>query len=168
MSSTLWNDQNLFLTTLKIRISPKTLLFSDERGSDTNYWWEKPLVVTLKHSEGIKHKVLFQEHKSLQQWKSHKKLNTRPLSFFLVFLSNLSTHNSISSAGYLYTNSKQDNSTFKCEGGWRLAANSWWLVAGGWAVTAGSCLPWPSRWIEFNTTVQSFGVIFFFHFKSCE
>ncbi|KAJ6941668.1 hypothetical protein NC651_007440 [Populus alba x Populus x berolinensis] len=44
MSSTLWNDQNLFLTTLKIRIYPKTLLFSDERGSDTNCWWEKPLV----------------------------------------------------------------------------------------------------------------------------
>ena len=36
MSSTRWNDQHLFLTTLKIRISPKTLLFSDERGSDTN------------------------------------------------------------------------------------------------------------------------------------
>ena len=27
MSSTRWNDQNLFWTTLKIRISPKTLLF---------------------------------------------------------------------------------------------------------------------------------------------
>ena len=63
MSSTRWNDQNLFLTTLKIRISPKTLLFSDERGSDTNYWWEKPLVVALKHSEGIKHTVLFEEQK---------------------------------------------------------------------------------------------------------
>jgi hypothetical protein len=49
----------------------------------------------------------------------HKKLNTRPLSFSLVFLSTLSTHNSISSAYYLYTNSKQDISTFKCEGGWR-------------------------------------------------
>ncbi|KAJ6875934.1 hypothetical protein NC652_035338 [Populus alba x Populus x berolinensis] len=36
MSSTLWNDQNLFWTNLKIRIYPKTLLFSDERGSDTN------------------------------------------------------------------------------------------------------------------------------------
>ncbi|KAJ6893105.1 hypothetical protein NC652_027197 [Populus alba x Populus x berolinensis] len=42
-SSTLWNDQNLFLTTLKIRIYPKTLLFSDEQGSDTNCLWEKPL-----------------------------------------------------------------------------------------------------------------------------
>jgi hypothetical protein len=61
MSSTPWNDQNLFWTTLKIRISPKTLLFSDERGSDTNCWWEKPLMVALKHSEGIKHTVLFQE-----------------------------------------------------------------------------------------------------------
>jgi len=66
MSSTQWNDQNLFLTTLKIRISPKTLLFSDERGSDTNCWWEKPLVVALKHSEGIKHTVLFQQTRSLQ------------------------------------------------------------------------------------------------------
>jgi len=63
MSSTLWNDQNLFLATLKIRLSPKTLLFSDERSSDTNCWWEKPLVVALKHSEGIKHTVLFQEQK---------------------------------------------------------------------------------------------------------
>jgi hypothetical protein len=63
-----------------------------------------------------------------------------------VFLSNLSTYNSISSADYLYTNSKQDNSTFKCEGGWRQTAGGWWLVAGGWAVggwavTAGGCLP---------------------------
>jgi hypothetical protein len=69
-----------------------------------------------------------------------------------VFLSNLSTYNSISSACYLYTNSKQENSTFKCEGGWRLwqlwrqTAGGWWLVAGGWAVggwavTAGGCLP---------------------------
>ena len=63
MSSTLWNDQNLFLTTLKIRIYPKTLLFSDERGSDSNCWWEKPLVVALKHSEGIKHEVLLQNPK---------------------------------------------------------------------------------------------------------
>jgi len=63
MSSTLWNYQNLFLTTLKIRISPKTLLFSNERGSDTNCWWEKLLVVALKHSEGIKHTVLLQEQK---------------------------------------------------------------------------------------------------------
>jgi len=31
--------------------------------SDTNCWWEKPLVVALKHSEGIKHTVLFQEQK---------------------------------------------------------------------------------------------------------
>ena len=61
MSSTLWNDQSLFWTTLKIRIYPKTLLFFDERGSNTNCWWEEPLVVALKHSEGIKHKVLLQE-----------------------------------------------------------------------------------------------------------
>jgi hypothetical protein len=68
----------------------------------------------------------------------HKKLNnTRPLSFSLVFLSILSTHNSISSACYLYTNSKQDNSTFKCEGGWRLrlVAGRSQLVA-GWPVVA--------------------------------
>ena len=63
MRSTLWNDQNLFLTTLKIQIYPKTLLFSDERGSDTNCWWEEPLVVALKHSEGIKHNVLLQNPK---------------------------------------------------------------------------------------------------------
>jgi len=70
MSSTLWSDKNLFVTTLKIRISPKTLLFSDERGSDTNCWWEKPLVVVLKHSEGIKHTILFQETNSLQTQKA--------------------------------------------------------------------------------------------------
>jgi len=29
----------------------------------TSCWWEKPLVVALKHSEGIKHTVLFQEQK---------------------------------------------------------------------------------------------------------
>jgi hypothetical protein len=55
-----------------------------------------------------------------------------------VFLSTLSTQFNISSACYLYTNSKQDNSAFKCEGGWRLvvwrqlAACSWWLEAGRW------------------------------------
>jgi hypothetical protein len=27
-------------------------------------WWEKPLVVALKHSEGIKHTVLFQQQKT--------------------------------------------------------------------------------------------------------
>jgi hypothetical protein len=94
-------------------------------------------VVALKHSEGIKHTVLFQETNSLQTQKLN---NTRPLSFSLVFLSTLSTHNNISLACYLYTNSKQDNSTFKCEGGWRLwrqttgvkAACSWWLAAGRW------------------------------------
>jgi len=71
----------------------------------------------------------------------HKKLNnTRPLSFSLVFLSTLSTQNNISLASYLYTNSKQDNSTFKCEGGcgrwceggWRHAAGGWRLVGGSW------------------------------------
>jgi hypothetical protein len=29
-------------------------------------WWERPLVVALKHSEGIKHTVLFQQTRSLQ------------------------------------------------------------------------------------------------------
>jgi len=27
-------------------------------------WWEKPLVVALKHSEGIKHTVLLQEQEA--------------------------------------------------------------------------------------------------------
>jgi len=79
MISTRWNDQNLFLTTLKIRLSPKTLLFSDERGSDTNCWWEKPLVVALKHSEGIKHTVLLQEQIAYK----HKKLTIHALSLSL-------------------------------------------------------------------------------------
>jgi len=47
-----------------------------------------------------------------------------------VFLSSLSTQNSISLACYLYTNSKQDISTFKCEGGWRLGG--WWLGGESW------------------------------------
>jgi hypothetical protein len=64
MKSTLWNDQKVFLTTLKIQVYPKTLLFSDERGSDTNCWLDKPLVVALKHSEGIKHTVLFQQQEA--------------------------------------------------------------------------------------------------------
>jgi len=37
-----------------------------------NCWWEKPLVVALKHSEGIKHKVLFQEQKLTEA-----KINTK-------------------------------------------------------------------------------------------
>jgi hypothetical protein len=65
-----------------------------------------------------------------------------------VFLSTFSTQNNIGLATYLYTNSKQDNSAFKCEGGWQmavcrqLAACSWWLVAGGWwlQVVVGDCL----------------------------
>jgi len=94
-------------------------------------------VVALKHSEGIKHKVLFQEQKLT---------NTKSLQYTpSLFLSSVSlyslTHNSISSACYLYTNSKQDISTFKCKGGWWLAAYSWWLAAGGWAVTTSGCLP---------------------------
>jgi len=64
MKPTLWNDQNVFLTTLKIQVYPKTLMFSDEWGSDTNCWWEKPLLVALKHSEGIKHTVLFQQQEA--------------------------------------------------------------------------------------------------------
>jgi hypothetical protein len=61
-----------------------------------------------------------------------------------VFLSSLSTQNSIHLAIYLYTNSKQDNSTFKCEGGWRHTAGGWRLAvaSGGWAVTAGGCKWW--------------------------
>jgi hypothetical protein len=29
-------------------------------------------------------------------------------------------------------NSKQDNSTFKCEGGWRLGGCKWWLGGDSW------------------------------------
>jgi len=79
-------------------------------------------------------------HCFISRTKAYKHLtqklnNTRPLSFSLVFLSTLPTQNNISLASYLYTNSKQDNSTFKCEGGcgrwceggWRLVGGSWWL-----------------------------------------
>jgi hypothetical protein len=57
---------------------------------------------------------------------------TFPLSLSLVFLSSLSTQNSIHLATYLYTNSKQDISTFKCEGGWRLGGCKWWLGGDSW------------------------------------
>jgi hypothetical protein len=33
-------------------------------------WWEEPLLVALKHSEGIKHTVLLQETNSLQTQKA--------------------------------------------------------------------------------------------------
>ena len=61
MNPTLWNDQNMFLTTLKIWVYPKTLLFSDEQGSNINCWREKPLVVALEYLEGFwnKHTILF-------------------------------------------------------------------------------------------------------------
>jgi len=103
---------------------------------------------------GDKTQSFISRTKAYSSKNKHKKLNTRPVSFFLVFLSNLSTQNNIHLATYLYTNSKQDISTFKCEGGWRLAAGRLQVVAGRWQLVAasGGCLPWPSRWIEFNTT----------------
>jgi hypothetical protein len=79
---------------------------------------------------GDKTQSFISRTKAYRSKNKHKKLNTRPVSFFLVFLSNLSTQNSIHLATYLYTNSKQDISTFKCEGGWRLAAGRLQVVAG--------------------------------------
>jgi len=38
----------------------------EEGENGGNCWWERPLVVALKHSEGIKHTVLFQQTNSLQ------------------------------------------------------------------------------------------------------
>jgi len=64
-----------------------------------------------------------------------------------VFLSSLSTQNSISLACYLYTNSKQDISTFKCEGGWRHTAGGWRLAAGGWRL-GGWWLGGDSWWLQ--------------------
>jgi hypothetical protein len=84
-------------------------------------------------------------------YNNFEKLTTQPLSFSLVLLSILSTQNSISLATYLYTNSKQDNSTFKCEGGWRHAAGGWRLV--GWWLGGDSWwLPSLTFWIEFTST----------------
>jgi len=37
--------------------SQKILYFFYERSSSTNYWWERPLVVVLKHSGKIKQYV---------------------------------------------------------------------------------------------------------------
>jgi hypothetical protein len=81
---------------------------------------------------GDKTQSFISRTKAYSSKNKHKKLNTRPVSFFLVFLSNLSTQNSIHLATYLYTNSKQDISTFKCEGGWRLGGCKWWLGGDSW------------------------------------
>ena len=50
--------------------------------------WEKPLVVAFKHSEGIKHKVLFQEQKLTNYTKAY---NTHPLFLSSVSLYSLHT-----------------------------------------------------------------------------
>jgi hypothetical protein len=86
---------------------------------------------------------------SLQQL---EKLTIHTLSFSLVFLSTLSTQNNISLASYLYTNSKQDNSTFKCEGGCgRWCEGGWRHAAGGWRLRLVSgWLPSLTFWIEFK------------------
>jgi hypothetical protein len=44
-------------------------------------WWEKSLVVALKHSEGIKHKVLFQEQEAYSNKITQKAQYTPSLSF---------------------------------------------------------------------------------------
>jgi len=49
-------------------------------------WWEKPLLVALKHSEGIKHTILFQET-------NNKLTNTRSLQYTpSLFLSSVSLY----------------------------------------------------------------------------
>jgi hypothetical protein len=48
----------------KNRCITKNSSVSNERDFDTNCWWERPLVVALKHSEGIKHNVLFQQQEA--------------------------------------------------------------------------------------------------------
>jgi len=53
-------------------------------------WWEKPLVVALKHSEGIKHTVLFQEQKAYNNLKSLQ--YTPSLSLFFSSVSLYSLH----------------------------------------------------------------------------
>jgi hypothetical protein len=87
----------------KFKCIPTTPLFSDERGSDINCWWEKPLVVALKHSEGIKHTVLFQQQKA---YKNKQKLLIHALCFLssISLLSLPHTDNGINLVAYLYTN----------------------------------------------------------------
>ena len=55
-----------------------------------NCWWEKPLLVALKHSEGIKHKVLLQKHKLTIN--EHKSLIQYTPSLFLSNVSLYSLH----------------------------------------------------------------------------
>jgi hypothetical protein len=60
MNPTMWNDQNGFLTTLKNQVYHKNSVFY-EQSYDINCWWDRPLVVALKHSEEIK---LFQQQEA--------------------------------------------------------------------------------------------------------
>jgi len=55
MNPTLWNDQNMFLKTLKIRVYHKNSSIFYKQSSDINCWWERLLVVALKYLKGIKH-----------------------------------------------------------------------------------------------------------------
>ena len=98
-------------------------------------------MVALKHSEGIKQTVLFQNPKLTINNKNSQYTPSLSLSLFLVFLTILSTQINTSWTLYLYTKSEYKNSKFqsvkaavdrRCESGWRLR-----LVAGGWSVAAG-------------------------------
>ena len=91
-------------------------------------------MVALKHSEGIKHKVLLQNPKLT----IHTKLTTTH-ALSLYSLSSVSLNS-------LYTNKQKLGTLFihkfrirkfklsRCEGGWRLVAGR--VVAGGWWLVA--------------------------------
>ena len=87
-------------------------------------WWEKPLVVALKHSEGIKHTVL------LQNPKLTNTTITRPLSLSSlssVPLNSLNTNKQKLGTLFIHKFRIRKFKLSRCEGGWRL----WQLVAGG-------------------------------------
>ena len=62
--------------------SQKILYFFYERSSSTNYWWERPLVVVLKHSGKIKQYVLYHKQQAY--------INCKLSNTHLLFLSSVS------------------------------------------------------------------------------
>ena len=70
------------LTTSKIWTRLKNSSIFYERSSNTNYWWERPLVVVLKHSGKIKQYVLYHKQQAY--------INCKLSNPHLLFLSSVS------------------------------------------------------------------------------
>jgi len=101
MKPTLWNDQNVFLTTLKIQIYPKNASVFWRTG----FWYQLLVGKTtgggFETLRGDKTHCFISTTRNLQYL---NKNSIHALSFSLVCLSNLSTQNRIHLVVYLYTN----------------------------------------------------------------